>query len=106
VARLEGEGRRLKEFGQVAQTLAASFGLLNQELRAAWPPLAVFAGDFDRQAAAAVLDRDEEAGATALSGLLRYSLVDYDGEAERYWLHDLARLAAEERLSAEARTAA
>jgi tetratricopeptide (TPR) repeat protein len=102
-ARLADESRRLTELAEVGAAFSVSYGLLPPAAQAAWPVLSVFSADFDRPAAVAVLGLNEEPSATALSDLVRYSLLEYDGDRQRYRLHDLARLAAAQRLSPEAR---
>ena len=101
--------QRLKLTG-VEASLAASFELLPGELQAQWCRLAVFVGEFDRAAAAAVWAVGDEAAADALSELARYSLVDFlpspvpagdgggVGGGGRFRLHDLVRLFADARL--------
>lgn len=70
----------------------ASWRLLSPRDRAAMMRLAVFAGDFDRQAAAAVAD----VSATRLAALLDASLLRWDGH-KRYDFHPLIRRFARER---------
>jgi tetratricopeptide (TPR) repeat protein len=101
--------QRLKLTG-VEASLAASFELLPGELRAQWYRLAVFVGEFDRAAAAAVWAVEDEAAVDALSELARYSLVDFlpshvpaedgggGGGGGRFRLHDLVHLFAGARL--------
>ena len=106
VRRLTDATQRLRLTG-VEASLTLSYDLLSQNLQALWRQLAVFPASFDRAAAAAVwaLDADAAADAAgdALSELVCYSLVDY---ADRYRLHDLARLFAEVRLAEDERHAA
>ena len=106
LARLRDEQGRMKELDWALASLALSYDLLLAHLQAAWRALAVFAGGIDRTAAAAVLAQDDEAAEDRLSDLLRHSLVEYDGERQRYALHDLARLAAGARLMGDERAGA
>ena len=64
-----------------------SYRLLSEEEQSAFVGLAVFRGGFTAEAAGQV------AGATAeiLDALVEHSLVRYDGEKERYDLHELVR---------------
>jgi tetratricopeptide (TPR) repeat protein len=78
--------------GLVEASLSLSYELLGRELQRRWAMLAVFPGTFDRGGAAAVWGVEPDEGQDALSDVVRYSLVEWDGEAERYHLHDLARL--------------
>jgi tetratricopeptide (TPR) repeat protein len=88
-----------KRLELVNASLSLSYNLLGVELQERWRMLAVFPGTFDRGAAAAVWELDPDPAQDALSELVRYSLVEWDEMAERYRLHDLARLFADARLS-------
>ena len=94
--------RRLREeqtrLGLVEATLGLSYDLLEAGLRRRWAMLAVFPGTFERSGAGAVWGVEEEEAQEGLGELVRYSLVEWDGEAERYRLHDLTRVFAESRL--------
>jgi tetratricopeptide (TPR) repeat protein len=57
-----------------------------------------FPASFDDAAAGAVWQMPADAARDALAGLMRWSLVEFDEDAVRYRLHDLARLFAAERL--------
>ncbi len=105
VRRLGDMTQRLRLTG-VEASLAASYELLPDELRARWRRLAVFVGGFDRMAAAPVWAVEGEAAAEALSELVRYSLVEWDETTGRYRLHDLVRLFAGARLGEEERAEA
>ena len=59
---------------------------------------AVFPGTCARAGAGAVWGVEEEEAQEGLSELVRYSLVEWDGEAERYRLHDPLRGFAREEL--------
>jgi len=59
------------------------------DLAILWRTLSVFAGDFDREAAAPVWDRSVEDARAPLSELCRRSLLSF--ENGRYRLHDLMR---------------
>jgi tetratricopeptide (TPR) repeat protein len=93
--RLEDRQARL---GLVEASLSLSYDLLGEGLQRQWALLAVFPGTFEREGAAAVWGLEADRAQDGLSELLCYSLVEWDPEAERYRLHDLARLFAESRL--------
>lgn len=83
----------------VEASLTLSYELLSPEPQRLWRALAVFPDTFDAAAAAAVWELDADATQDALGDLLRYSLLDWDADTQRYRLHDLARLFADSRLS-------
>ncbi len=88
LGRMRDAEKRLEVSG-VEAALQTSYELLPAELQERWRMLAVFAGSFERRAAAAVWVEDEETTSDALGELLGYSLVGYgDG---RYRLHELGR---------------
>jgi len=93
--RLEDRQTRL---GLVEASLSLSYDLLGEGLQRQWALLAVFPGTFERGGAAAVWGLEADRAQDGLSELLCYSLVEWDVEAERYRLHDLARVFAESRL--------
>jgi tetratricopeptide (TPR) repeat protein len=94
--------RRLQEaqtrLDLVDASLTLSYDLLSARLQRLWARLAVFAGSFDRPAAAAIWEMEPDPAHDALGDLVRYSLVDWDDETGRYNLHDLARLFAYDKL--------
>jgi hypothetical protein len=114
VERLRAERRRLELEGLKAEgvplSVAASFGLsydlLRAERQAQWRALAVFPETFARPAAAAVWGVEEDAAQDGLDDLVRHSLLEWNAESRRFRLHDLAHLAAAERLAAGEREAA
>ena len=89
--------------GLAETSLGLSYELLEEGLRKRWAMLAVFPGTFERSGAGAVWGVEEEEAQEGLSELVRYSLVEWDGEGERYGLHDLARVYAGSRLGEEER---
>jgi len=93
--RLEDRQTRL---GLVEASLSLSYDLLGEELQRQWALLAVFPSTFERGGAAAVWGLEADRAQDGLSELLCYSLVEWDPEAERYRLHDLAQVFAESRL--------
>jgi len=93
--RLEDRQARL---GLVEASLSLSYDLLGEGLQRQWALLAVFPGTFERGGAAAVWGLEPGRAQDGLSELLCYSLVEWDPQAERYRLHDLARVFAESRL--------
>ena len=105
---LQDERSRLERIGTegVEIDVAASFNLsyarLATEAARVFRLLSVFPATFDA-AAEEVVCADE--GHVQLSDLVRRSLVLYDEATKRYRLHDLARLFADAKLSAEERAA-
>ncbi|QCN93833.1 tetratricopeptide repeat protein [Azospirillum argentinense] len=81
--------------GDVGTVLAHSARRLAEgdpALAALWQCLSVFPADFDRPAAAAVWEINEEKDAVeSLRALLERALLLYDGDTKRYRLHDLMR---------------
>ena len=114
VRRLSDARQRLKLKG-VEASLKSSYDLLKRKQKTYWRALAIFSGDFDRTAAAAVWELEPDEAHDLLGELVRYSLVEYltprppslqgkgetlplsasergsGGEVGRYRLHDLAR---------------
>jgi tetratricopeptide (TPR) repeat protein len=105
-AQLQDERSRLDRIGTegVEIDLAASFNLSYARLAPAaarvFRLLSVFPATFDAVAEEVVC---ADAGHVQLSELVRRSLVLYDESTKRYRLHDLARLFADTKLSAEER---
>ena len=101
------QGRLPEELIAVESSLALSDALLSDALRARWYALSIFPETFGRAGAQAVWGVESAAEAqAALSELLRYSLVEYDAQGQRYRLHDLCRAYAAARLEPEAAEAA
>jgi tetratricopeptide (TPR) repeat protein len=96
VRRLSDAKKRLE---LVAASLTLSYELLSPEQQSLWRSLAVFPDTFTAAAAAAVWELDADATQDALGDLVRYSLLDWDADTQRYRLHDLARLFADSHLS-------
>jgi len=99
--RLEDRQTRL---GLVEASLSLSYDLLCEGLQRQWAMLTVFPGTFERGGAAAVWGLEADRAQDELSELLCYSLAEWDSEAERYRLHDLARVFAESKLGEAERT--
>jgi tetratricopeptide (TPR) repeat protein len=103
---LQDERSRLERIGTegVEIDVAASFNLsytrLTTEAARVFRLLSVFPATFDAAAEEVVC---ADAGHVQLSDLVRRSLVLYDEGTKRYRLHDLARLFADAKLSAEER---
>jgi tetratricopeptide (TPR) repeat protein len=101
---LQDERSRLERIGTegVEINVAASFNLsyaqLTTEAARVFRLLAVFPATFDAAAEEVVC---ADTGHVQLSHLVRRGLVLYDESTKRYRLHDLARLFANEKLSAE-----
>jgi tetratricopeptide (TPR) repeat protein len=70
--------------------------LENVESAARWQLLSVFPADFDSAAVAAAWDLDETATLDELTSLLARSMLEYEPETDRYELHDLMRLVAQD----------
>lgn len=106
-AQLQDERNRLERIGTegVEIDVAASFNLsyarLASEAARVFRSLSVFPSTFDAAAEEIVC---ADAGHVQVSDLVRRSLVLYDESTKRYRLHDLARLFANGKLSAEERT--
>ena len=101
VRRLQDRQQRLQ---LIDASLSLSYDLLSEELRERWRWLAVFPDTFAGDAAAAVWEVEVDQAKFILSELMATSLVEWDETNDRYRLHDLARLFAEEKMSAEERT--
>ena len=101
-SRLEKIGQEGVEIG-VEACLDLSYRQLPPETAAVFRRLAVFPGSFDAAAEETVC---QDPAHSHLNELLRYSLVDYDEAADRYRLHDLARVFADLRLKDPDRAAA
>ena len=103
---LQDERSRLERIGTegVEIDVAASFNLsyerLTPEAARVLRLLSVFPATFDAAAEEVVC---ADAGHVQLSNLVRRSLVLYDESTKRYRLHDLARLFADGKLSAQER---
>jgi RNA polymerase sigma factor (sigma-70 family) len=105
-AQLQDERRRLERIGTegVEISVATSFNLSYEQLASeaarVFRLLSVFPATFDAAVEEVVC---ADAGHVQLSDLVRRSLVLYDQHTKRYRLHDLARLFADTKLSAEER---
>jgi len=101
--------RRLQDAQQRLQLIEASltlsYELLSEELQERWRWLAVFPDSFAEDAAAAVWEVGVDQTQPTLGELLAASLVEWNETTGRYRLHDLARLFADAKLSAEERAA-
>jgi hypothetical protein len=88
----------------VAAVLSLSARQLHRDkpdAAARWQQLAVFHGDFDHAAAAAVWDIASEQARRTLAELRRRSMVLWEQQHDRYRLHDLMRDVARLPLEAE-----
>ncbi len=97
VARLEE--KRLEQLNEVDAAIAVSEALLPNERREHFRALSVFPESFERSAAARVLELEQDANDDELDGLVRCSLLQWDTKLQRYGMHDLIRLFADQRLS-------
>ncbi len=97
--------RRLRDRQQRLQlieaSLSVSYELLSEELRERWRWLAVFPDTFAGNAAAAVWGVEVDQAQYILGELMAASLLDWNENSSRYRLHDLARLFADAKVSAE-----
>jgi tetratricopeptide (TPR) repeat protein len=88
-----------KRLELIDASLSLSYEILSKEQQQRWRMLAVFPDSFDEAAAAAVWETEGEKGRDTLTELLAFSLVEWNETAERYRLHDLARVFADSRMS-------
>jgi tetratricopeptide (TPR) repeat protein len=99
--------RRLRDRQQRLQlidaSLSLSYELLSEALRERWRWLAVFPDTFLDIAAAAVWEVEVDQAQDILGELMATSLVEWNETSGRHRLHDLARLFADSKLSAEER---
>ncbi|MFL6211150.1 MAG: tetratricopeptide repeat protein [Pyrinomonadaceae bacterium] len=99
--------RRLTDARQrlnlIEASLGLSYDLLSTELQQRWRTLAVFPVTFDAAAAAVVWATELDAAQDALGELVKYSLLTWNDPIARYSMHDLARLFADSRMSADER---
>jgi tetratricopeptide (TPR) repeat protein len=99
--------RRLRDRQQRLQlidaSLSLSYELLSEELCERWRWLAVFPDTFSGYSAAAVWEVEVDQVKYILGELMATSLVEWNETSGRYRLHDLARLFADAKLSAEER---
>lgn len=100
VRRLRDQQERLQ---LIDASLSLSYELLSEEMRERWRWLAVFPDTFVDDAAATVWEVEVEHTKHILGELMAASLVEWNETSDRYSLHDLARLFAEAKLSAEER---
>jgi tetratricopeptide (TPR) repeat protein len=105
--RLVNERQRIAQLDRadvshgVNASLSLSYQMLERDLRARMPVLAVFPADFDSTAAAAVWGVDLQTTDDLLGSLLRSSLLEWresSGGRGRYRFHDLVRLFASQQL--------
>jgi tetratricopeptide (TPR) repeat protein len=100
VQRLRNRQQRLQ---LIDASLSLSYELLSEVLRERWRWLAVFPDTLSGDAAAAVWEVEADRAQDTLGELIAASLVEWNETSGRYRLHDLARLFADEKLSAEER---
>jgi tetratricopeptide (TPR) repeat protein len=100
VRRLQDRQQRLQ---LIDASLSLSYELLSEELRERWRWLAVFPDTFAGDAAATVWEVEVGQAKYILGELMAASLVEWNDTSDRYRLHDLARLFANTKLSAEER---
>lgn len=94
--------RRLEDAKQrldlIDASLGLSYDLLDAPARERWRALAVFPDSFDVAGVAAVWRMGNDAAQDALGELLKFSLLEWKEDKERYRLHDLSRVFADSRL--------
>jgi len=100
VQRLQDQQQRLQ---LIDASLSLSYDLLSEDLRERWRWLAVFPDTFADDAAAAVWGVEMDQAKYILAELMATSMVEWNETSGRYRLHDLARLFADAKLSAEER---
>lgn len=102
VRRLSDARRRL---ALVEASAVLSYESLTDLGRELWRRLALFPADFHAEGAAYLmgLALEAELAQDILGEFARYSMVEWDAAKSRYYLHDLMRLFAEERLSGDER---
>lgn len=100
IRRLQDKQQRLQ---LIDASLSLSYELLNEELRERWRWLAVFPDSFADDAAATVWEVETEQAQRTLGELVAASMVEWNQTADRYRLHDLARLFADSKLVDEER---
>ncbi|MBL8203184.1 MAG: tetratricopeptide repeat protein [Blastocatellia bacterium] len=91
--------QRLQTLDGIAASLRLSYELLSEAQKERWRVLSVFPATFDEAATAAVWDIEADDACDVLSELIKFSLVEFDDQKQRYHLHDLAREFARECLN-------
>ena len=102
ITRMQDTNRFLGLTG-IEASLEISYKLLDTKAQSCWRMLGVFPATFDLEAAAAVWALDIISSQDAIGDMLYRSLVEYDWEAGRYHLHDLARFFAFRKLTEQER---
>ncbi len=100
VRRLQDRQQRLQ---LIDASLSLSYELLNEELRERWRCLAVFPDTFADNAVATIWEVKVDQAKYLLGELMAASMVEWNEPSDRYHLHDLAKLFAEAKWSAEER---
>jgi tetratricopeptide (TPR) repeat protein len=94
--------RRLSNARQQLEFVDASFSLsydlLDSDMQRMWCMLAVFPGEFDRQAAAAIWGLQYESAWNVLGKLVKRCVLEWNPVGKRYHLHELVRLFLNSRL--------
>jgi tetratricopeptide (TPR) repeat protein len=98
ITELRDESRRAT---LIEAPINLSLRRLDTDTQTHWRMLGVFPGSFDRRAAAAVWEVEEDATRSALSVLTRHNLIAYEADRDRYRLHDLTRVCAANQLRLE-----
>ena len=87
----------------IDSSLNLSYELLSEDLRQRWRRLGVFADSFADYSAAALWEVEIDAAQQTLGELIAASMVEWNEIADRYRLHDLARLFANSKVDNEER---
>lgn len=83
------EGVRRTSRGEGTATIGRSYERLGADAQKRWRMLAVFPETFDVAAAAAVWGIDEKTAEHALSSLIQQGMVEWDEQANRYYLREM-----------------
>jgi tetratricopeptide (TPR) repeat protein len=100
VRRLQDRQQRLQ---LIEASLSLSYELLSETLRERWRWLAVFPDTFASHSAAEVWEVEGDQAMYLLGELMATSMVEWNETSGRYRLHDLGRLFADAKLTAEER---
>ena len=83
----------------IEASLRLSYDLLNDDIQKLWSMFAVFPDTFDNRAVARLWEVEPGAALKFLSDLVAKCLVEWNSTTQRYSLHDLGRIFADNQLS-------
>ncbi|HVM91880.1 MAG TPA: tetratricopeptide repeat protein [Terriglobales bacterium] len=86
---MPADGSHLSSRGERPQTIGITYDRLGAEAQKRWRCLGIFPESFDAQAAAAIWETELKAAEHTLNSLLQQGLVEWDGQANRYYLRDM-----------------